>query len=133
MEFKVPKYLERESSIAFGLTFKKLGVLGALGMLCFFLYYVLPKIIFAFVAATIGGAFFIFAFVRIQDQSMLELVSYAVNYFISQRIFFWQKTTGLAPIKVVKKKAKILGQDTLKIAPKSQLSELRSKIDIGEV
>ena len=101
----MPRYLERESTIAFGMTFKALAVFGGLGLLLFLLYYVIPsKIVFILIAVVIGGTFFTFNFVKFRGQNLLEVVTHSFGFFFAPRIYFWQKKPGLKRIKVVKKK-----------------------------
>ena len=136
MQFRVPKYLEREATIAFGMTFKHLAVAGGIGVLLFFLYYVLPKIAFILAAVVFGGVFFIFNFVKVQGESLFEVFSHLSSFLFSSRVYFWEKRQGIQRIRVLKSSAKGKGEkvkETLKIAPRSQLHDLRSKIDVGEV
>lgn len=133
MQFTVPKFLEREAAIAFGLTFKKLAVLGGLGLVLFFLYYILPKIIFILVAILTGGLFLAFTFVKVGGQALYEIVINSFGFLFSPRIYIWEKKEGAAPIKLKeeKKEKKEEKRTPLKIAPKSRLSDIRSKIDLG--
>ena len=132
MQFRVPKYLERESTIAFGLTFKNLAVLGGAGLLLFLLFYVVPRIVFIFLFLIIGGGLFVFNFVKIRGQSLFETMSHASGFVFSKRVFIWQKKPGIHPIKVIKKKKQEdKKRAPLRVAPKSQLGDIRSKIDLG--
>lgn len=136
MQFRVPKYLEREATIAFGMTFKHLAVAGGIGVLLFFLYYILPKIAFIFIAILFAGAFFIFNFVKVQGESLFEVFSHFSSFLFSSRFYFWEKKQGIQHIRVIKEKKKKSTVDdkaALKIAPRSQLHDLRSKIDVGEL
>lgn len=136
MQFRVPKYLERESTIAFGLTFKSLAVLAGLGLVLFFLYYVIPKIVFFFMVFLTAGLFVVFSFLKIEGQKVFELLTTSFSFIVSHRTYLWQKKEGLTPIKIVKKRQK--GEEKekeapLRLAPKSKLGEIRSKIDVGSI
>lgn len=132
MQFRVPKYLERESTIAFGLTFKKLAILGGMGLLLFFLYYIVPKILFIFLAIVCAGGFFVFTFVKVRGRSLFEMASHSFRFFFSSRTYLWQKKRSFKPISVVKKKKKDTQKKApLKISPQSRLSDIRAKIDLG--
>lgn len=134
MQFRVPKFLERETVIAFGLTFKRLTVLGALGLVLFFLYYVLPRVIFAVIALLAGLVFITFTFIRVEGQPLYALVMKSFGFLFSPRTYIWHKKEGMAPIKVrdeKKEKKKEKKEAPLKVAPKSRLGSLRSKIDLG--
>ncbi len=132
MQFRVPKFLEREATIAFGLTFKKLAVVGGAALFLFLLYYVLPTALFAIMAVLVAGTLFLFIFIKIKGQSLFSVITKAFGFFLAPRIYFWQKKTGSSPIKVVKKKVKKEEGSILRLAPKSRLHEIGSKIDLGE-
>ncbi len=131
MQFRVPKFLEREATIAFGLTFKKLAVVGGVALFLFLLYYVLPTALFAIVAILTVGTLFLFIFIKIRGQSLLSVVTKSFSFFFAPRIYFWQKKTGASPIKVVKKEKEKEVGPVLRLAPKSRLHDIRSKIDLG--
>lgn len=132
-QFRVPKYLERESTVAFGLTFKKLAVLGALALAMFLFYYILPKVVFFLVLILSAALFFVFNFLKLQGRSVFEILTTSFSFFFSTRTYLWQKKEGLTPIKIVreKKKKEKKVKTFLKIAPKSRLGEIKSKIDLG--
>lgn len=133
MQFRVPKYLERESTIAFGLTFKSLAVLGAIGLILFFLWYVLPKVIFFIVVFFAIALFVVLNFFKVQDQKVYEILTTSFRFLFSKRTYLWQKKEGLKPIKVVRKRKKEEKKEEapLKLAPKSRLGQIKSKIDLG--
>jgi len=131
MQFKVPKYLERESTIAFGLTFKALAVMGGLALLLFLLYYIIKsKVLFGFIVLVVVGGFFTFNFIKVRGQSLMEIFTNSFSFIFSPRTYLWQKKPGLKRIKVIKKKRGEKEKASLRIAPRSQLSEIKSKIDI---
>ena len=131
MQFRVPKYLERESTIAFGLTFKKLAIAGGAGLLLFVLRYILPMAVWIGLVVITVGAFFVFNFIKIKGQSVFESISRSFGFFFSTRTYIWQKEHTFKPIQVVKKKKEKQEQTSLKVAPKSSLRKIRSKIDLG--
>ncbi len=131
MQFRVPKFLEREATIAFGLTFKKLAVVGAAALFLFFLYYLLPKVIFFAVAVLATGIVFAFMFLKVKGQSLFSVLSRSLSFFFSARTYFWQKKQGVGPMKFVKKREEKKESSILKLAPRSRLHEIKSKIDLG--
>jgi len=130
MQFTVPKFLEREAVIAFGLTFKNLAILAGLGFILFVLYYVLPKVVFVLVAIVFGTAFLVATFVKVGGQSLPQIIFHSFGFFFSSRSYVWDKTRKEAPIRFVKKPAKKQEKKEvpLKLAPESHLSALGSKI-----
>ena len=131
MQFTVPKFLERESVIAFGLTFKSLALLAGLGFILFVLYYVLPKIVFVLLAIVVGGGFLAATFIKIGGQSLPQLLFHSFGFLFSGRTFIWNKNQSSSPVQLVSRvrPKNIKKESPLKLAPKSQLSALGSKID----
>ena len=137
LQFRVPKYLEREATIAFGLTFKNLIILGGGALVLFVLYYLVPsKVVFAVIFVLFAGLFAFFSFVKIKGQSVFEVFSHAFGFLFAPRTYLWRKKEGIYPIKVIKKKEesdKQKHKTVLKIAPRSRLHEISSKIDVGKI
>jgi len=133
MQYRVPKFLEREAKIAFGMTFKKLAVLGGIGLILVILWYSVPRIVFVFCFLILGGAFVVGAFVKVGGQSITDIAKFAFSYFASSRTYMWKKKEKAAPIKFVKKKRpeKEAKEAPLKIAPESKLTSLSSRIEMG--
>ncbi|MCG2690017.1 PrgI family protein [Candidatus Parcubacteria bacterium] len=132
MQFTVPKFLERESTIAFGLTFKKLAVMGALGFIIFILWYVLPKPLTVIIAIILTLVFIAGAFVKINGNTLPDLAGYLFRFLLSNRLYTWSKKEEAAPIRFVKRvQPKPEGPQALKIAPESRLRSMSSRIEIG--
>ncbi|MDD5433752.1 MAG: hypothetical protein PHE77_03840 [Candidatus Pacebacteria bacterium] len=131
MQFTVPKFLERESVVAFGLTFKNLAIMAGLGFVLFILYYVLPKVVFVLLAIIVGGAFLASTFIKVGGQTLPQLIGHGFGFLTSSRTYVWDKNQTQAPVKLVKKEVKKIETkgSVLKLAPKSHLSALGAKID----
>lgn len=133
MRFRVPKFLEREASIAFGLTFKKLAVAGGLALGLFILRYMLPKALWILVIILAAGGFLALNFVKVGGHSLYALVVSSFRFFTSSRTYVWKQKQGTSPMKIVSKEIKEKKQERspLKIAPQSRLGGLKSRVDIG--
>ena len=133
MEFKVPKFLEREAKIVGPLTFSQTVYFAVAAAILVFLYFVLPTLWFAVCFLLLGGVAFGLAFVKIESVPLPQLFLQSFGYFFSPRIYIWRKKEPLIPIKLVEKKRekKEVKEGPLKIFPKSRLKKLASKIEIG--
>lgn len=133
MQYRVPKFLEREAKIAFGMTFKKLAVLGGVGLILIILWYSVPRVVFVLSFLILGGAFVVGAFVKVGGQSVTDIAKFAFSFFATSRTYMWKKKEKAAPIKFVKKKRPEEGKEEvpLKIAPESRLTSLSSRIEMG--
>ena len=135
MQFKVPKFLEREAKIVGSLSFKQLAYFGVVALILLVLYFVLPLQIFIILFFVIGGLAFILMFMKIEGVPLIQVLPQYFNFFGSSRIFIWRKKEVLTPIKLVsrkeiKKKAE-QKEAPLRISPKSKLKKLGSKLDLG--
>ena len=134
MQFTVPKFLERETKIIFGLTLKKLAILGCVGLLLFIFKFFLPKGLWYFVIFLSLGLFFFFNFVRVGGQNVFELFVNSFQFLFMARTYTWNKKEATSPIRIIKKQVeeKVQRASPLKFSPESRLFNLRNKIDIGE-
>ena len=133
MEFKVPKFLEREAKIVGPLTFNQTVYFAVAAVILVFLYFVLPTVWFAVCFLLLGGTAFSLAFVKIEGVPLPQLFLQSFGYLFSPKIYIWRKKEPLIPIKLVekKRKKKEVKESPLKIFPKSRLKKLASKIEIG--
>ena len=134
MQFTVPKFLERETKIIFGLTLKKLAILGCVGLLLFILKFFLPKGLWYFVIFLSLGLFFFFNFVHVGGQNVFELFVNSFQFLFMARTYTWNKKEATSPIRIIKRQVeeKVQRASPLKFSPESRLFNLRNKIDIGE-
>ena len=134
MQFRVPKFLEREAKIVGPLTFSQTVYFAVAAIILVFLYFVLPTLWFAVCFLLLGGVTFSLAFVKIEGIPLPQLFLQSFGYFLSPKIYIWRKKEPLIPIKLVKEKRKEkkeVKEGPLKIFPKSRLKNLASKIEIG--
>ena len=134
MQFKVPKFLEREAKIVGPLSFSQTIYFAVAGMIIVVLYYLLPFFLFLVLGIIIGGTAISLVFVKIENVPLPQVFTQSFGYFLSPRIYIWRKKEPLVPIKLVKKKRKEKKgekEGPLKIFPKSRLKKLASKIEIG--
>ena len=113
--------------------------MGVLGFLLFGLFYVFKSAgilwLWFVVAIIVAGVFVVFNFVKIGGQSAFDIFSNAIGFVFTARLYMWQRKEGIAPMelkRIAKPKGKIK-EALLKMAPKSRLGMLGSKIDISNV
>ena len=133
MQFKVPKFLEREAKIVGPLNFSQTIYFAVAGMIILVLYYVLPFALFLVLSIIIGGAAIGLVFVKIENVPLPQVFTQSFGYFLSPRIYVWRKKEPLMPVKLVEKKRekKEEKEAPLRVSPESRLKKLASKIDIG--
>ena len=134
MRFQVPQFIEAEAKIVGPLTFKQLLYLVGPGLIIFFLYFSLAKtnlLVFILITVFLAGLALSFAFLKIGGYSFSVLLKNFLSFFISSKIYLWEKKA--TPPKIIPKKEKpkeeVPETPTLKIAEKSQLKKLSSQIE----
>jgi hypothetical protein len=135
MQFKVPKFLEREARIVGSLTFKQLAYFGVAGIILLILWFTLPKSLFIIFFFLIGGGAFSLVFLKIEGVPLINVIPQYFGFLGSARTYIWQKKETLTPIKLVQKpreEKKKTEEASLKVSPESKLRKLSSKIELGE-
>ena len=133
MQFKVPKFLEREAKIVGPLSFSQTIYFAVAGMIILVLYYLLPFSLFLVLGILIGGAAVSLVFVKIENVPLPQVFTQSFGYFLSPRIYIWRKKEPLIPVKLVEKKRekKEEKEAPLRVSPESRLKKLASKIELG--
>ena len=133
MQFKVPKFLEREAKIIGPLTFKQFAYFGVAALILLFLYFVVSLPVFFICVFLLGGLAFSLVFIKTEGVPLGQVIPRYFGFLVSSKIYLWQKKEATTPIKLVEKKEKRKKEEAapLKVAPESRLRELSSKINIG--
>jgi len=133
MQYQVPQFTEVEDKIFGPLTFKQfVYILGAAAS-AFLLWSLLPKWLAILFALPIGGFFLALAFLKINGQPLLKIITSAVNFSAGSRLYTWKKTER----KSVKNKKEELPAEkkeiiTLPKLTESKLKELAWSLDIRQ-
>ena len=129
MQFKVPKFLEREPLIIGPLIFKQFLYFGIAALILAYIHFVAPFHIFLICLVFLVGLAASLAFLKIEGVPLPEIISQSFGFTFSSKMYLWQKKESLKPIKIVpRKKEKKEKEISLKVSPKSSLRELHSKI-----
>jgi len=131
MNFKVPKFLERESKIFSFLTFKQLALLGGAGMILVVIYYIAPKGLFFILLFIAIATAFSLLFIKIEGLPIGQLAAQFFGYFIGSKKYFWQKRKTMAPVELKKEEPTTEEKSSLKMAPESRLGKISNKIQRG--
>ena len=137
MQFLVPKFIERETTLVGPLTFKQLLWVVGEGIFIFVSYFFLPlKVLWVVVVlAVIISAVFIF--IKPGGRSLFQLIKNIGRFLLVPKRYIWQKKTLTPEFEVVirrqappvkQKKKKLLG-----IPSVSQLSRLKTKIETKRI
>ena len=117
MQAKVPKFIDIEDKVIFGLTWRQfffLGVGSGAGVLAFSVLVQPLGTTVAVVTTAIGA---VFAFVKINNRPMHVFMYSLWNYFFNPRRFVWQKEEPR------RQKTKVMKKEAPKAAPKAVTAE----------
>jgi Zn-dependent protease with chaperone function len=129
MQFKVPKFLERESPIIGPLIFKQFLYFGIAALILAYIHFVAPFYIFLICLILLVGLATSLAFVKIEGVPLPEVISQSFGFTFSSKMYLWQKKESLKPIKIVpRKKEQKEKEISLRVSPKSSLRQLYSRI-----
>lgn len=91
MKFQVPQFIATETKLIGPFTLKQFLWLAAGGGVIFLLFLTLNSLIFFVVAIPIGAFFAALAFVRINDTTLVNYVSYGINYLLNPKQYIFKK------------------------------------------
>ncbi len=91
MRVNVPQFIDIEDKIAFGLTGKQLLWLGGAGTILVILYNLLDRSAFFVAAVFVIVIFGAFAFWRPYGVSFIVFLSFALQFLLRPRNYFWRR------------------------------------------
>ena len=125
-QYPIPQFIEAEGKIAFFISFRQFFYLVGAGIACFFLYWILPRIIFFLIAPVIFIATAILAFGTIGGTPILNVILGAIGFSIGSKDYTWKKAESPYPFKPIKRtQIKKIDQGPVLQAQKSQLKKSR--------
>ena len=130
-QYPVPQFIQQEGRIIFFLSFRQFFYLVGAGAICFFVYYILPKAIFFVVAPLIFAAGAAFAFLRINNMSLAEILFSSIGFSMGGKSYVWKKQESPYPFRPIKRTTiQKLEQKPVLQAQPSQLKKIKTNIDM---
>ena len=90
MRFQVPQFIEIESKIFGPLTLKQFIYLAGGVGLSFILWRLLPNFIAIVIILPVVGLSVALAFYKVNNRPFINLIEYAVNYFLKNKLYLWE-------------------------------------------
>jgi len=131
MQFRVPQFLERQPLIIGPLAFKQSLYFGVAILMLVFIHSIAPFPIFLICAVVLISMAFGLAFIKIEGIPLPEVITQSFGFVFSPKMYLWQKKENLRPVKFVAKKQEEEKEEPLRVAPKSILKKLHSKVEGG--
>jgi hypothetical protein len=130
-QYPIPQFIEQESRIATFISFRQFFYLVGAGVVCFFLYFILPTILFFIV----GGIVFIgagaLAFGTIGGSPILNVLLGAVGFSMGGKNYTWKKKESPYPFKPIQRtQIKKIDQGPVLQAQVSQLKRTKTQVEL---
>jgi hypothetical protein len=137
MRYTVPQFIEYEAKVVGPFTFGQFIFIAMAAASCFVLYFLLPLIVFLFATAIIMTIAFVFSLLKIGGRSITTILANFLKFNLGSKMYIWKKkempvmyTKSELKKGLEKKKEEVDEGLPLKIAEKSQLKRIRTKIEM---
>jgi len=128
MAFSFPQFIEREPRIVGPFSFKQFIFIGVAGAVCLFLYYTVPFTTFIILAIFLLAGAFALAFLKIEKIPLPVFIRNLIFFLLRPKIYLWKKK--IVPPKIFQEIKEDKTKSVLKIAGKSRLKQLFSRLEI---
>lgn len=130
-QYPIPQFIEQESKIAFFISFRQFFYLVGAGIACFFLYWILPRVLFFMASAVIFIVTAILAFGTISGIPILNVILGAIGFSMGGKNYTWKKKESPYPFKPIKRtQIKKIEQGPVLQAQTSQLKKTKTSIEL---
>ena len=130
-QYPIPQFIEQEGKIAFFISFRQFFYLVGAGIICFFLYFILPQILFFIIAPIIFIATAILAFATMNGVPILNMILGAIGFSIGGKDYTWKKKESPYPFKPIQRtKIKKIEQGPVLKAQDSQLKRTKTQVEL---
>ncbi len=131
MNFQVPQFIEHEAKVVGPFTLKQFMFVGIAGGICLILYFSAPRAFFVLGCIILGGISLALAFLKVGGRSLPTYLKNSFMFLLKPKVFLWQQKEifGVKIVKEEKKeKEEVEGEVELKIAERSRLKNLSTKV-----
>lgn len=130
-QYPIPQFIEQEGKIAFFISFRQFFYLVGAGIACFFLYFILPRIIFYMVATVIFVGMAALAFGTINGTPILNVILGAIGFSMGGKDYTWKKKESPYPFKpITRTQIKKIEQGPVLQAQVSELRKMKTKVEM---
>ena len=102
-QYPIPQFIEQEGKIAFFVSFRQFFYLVGAGVICFLLYFVLPRFLFIICSAIISISAIALAFITINGTPIINILLSSFGFATGSKNYVWQKKESPYPFKTIKK------------------------------
>ena len=130
-QYPIPQFIEQEGKIAFFISFRQFFYLVGAGVICFLLYFVLPRFLFVISSALISISAIGLAFVTINGTPIINILLSSFGFAAGSKNYVWQKKESPYPFKTIKRVEirKIAEGPVLKVQ-ESRLKKIHTEVEL---
>jgi len=131
-QYPIPQFIEAEGKIAFFISFRQFFYLVGAGVVCFFLYVVLPRPLFFLIGPIVFIGSVILAFVTINGVPILNMILSAIGFSMGGKNYVWKKKESPYPFKPITRTQikKIEQNKPVLQAQASQLKKTQTTVEL---
>src|SRR3989344_8518286 len=98
-QYPIPQFIEQEGKIAFFLSFRQFFYLVGAGVICFFLYWVMPRTLFYLVAPILFIVAAVLAVASVNGTPIINMLFGAIGFSMRGKDYTWKKKESPYPFK----------------------------------
>ncbi len=130
-QYPIPQFIEKESKIAFFISFRQFFYLVGAGVICFLLYFVLPFFLFVIIALAIGAGAIILAFVTVNGVPIINMILASAGFITGTKNYTWKKKESPYPFKTIKRvQIKKIEEGPVLQTQQSKLRKTRTEVEL---
>ncbi|MCX6718288.1 MAG: PrgI family protein [Candidatus Staskawiczbacteria bacterium] len=130
-QYPIPQFIEAEGKIAFFISFRQFFYLVGAGVVCFFLYWILPTILFYMFSIVIFVGTAILAFATVNGMPIINIILSSIGFSMGGKNYTWKKKESPYPFKPIKRtQIKKIDQGPVLQAQTSQLKKTKTAIEL---
>lgn len=130
-QYPIPQFIEQEGRIAFFISFRQFFYLVGAGVICFLLYFFLPRFLFFIVSVAVVGVAGVLAFVTVNGVPITNTIFASIGFFTGGKNYTWKKKESPYPFKTIKRaEIKKIDEGPVLRAQKSQLRKTRTEVEL---
>ncbi len=129
--YPIPQFIEQEGKIAFFISFRQFFYIVGAGAVCFVLYFILPRFLFAIFSIIISISSIGLAFVTVNGAPISNVLLNSLGFATGSKNYVWQKKESPYPFKTIKRVEirKIEEGHALKIQ-ESRLKKIHTEVEL---
>lgn len=130
-QYPIPQFIEQEGKIAFFISFRQFFYLVGAGVVCFILYFVLPRFLFAIFSAIISISAIGLAFITVNGTPVINVLLSSFGFAVGLKNYIWKKRESPYPFKTIKRVEirKIEEGPVLKVQ-ESRLKKIHTEVEL---